>query len=94
MSLCVPQLQRHNLMQDPSSAVCCLTCLLLTAGGDAGETYVKLAEVQMKLESRHDAATAWVEAAKCFLKSDQRRKFISSSLLSPTIFLLHSALSS
>ncbi|EFN53423.1 hypothetical protein CHLNCDRAFT_53692 [Chlorella variabilis] len=34
---------------------------------------MKLAEVHIKLESRHDAATSWVEAAKAFLKSDQRR---------------------
>ena len=42
---------------------------------EAGETFMKLADVHTKLESRHDAASAWVEAAKAFLKVDQRRKF-------------------
>ena len=46
----------------------------LPAGNEAGETFMKLAEVHIKLESRHDAATSWVEAAKAFLKSDQRRE--------------------
>ena len=43
------------------------------AGKEAGETYVKLAEVNTKLESQHDSAAAWVEAAKSFQKIDQRR---------------------
>ena len=34
---------------------------------------MKLAEVHTKLESKHDTAGAWVEAAKAFLKSDQTR---------------------
>lgn len=46
------------------------------AGNEAGDAYTKLAEVHMKLESKHDAASAWVEAAKALLKSDQRRKFL------------------
>lgn len=46
---------------------------LAKAFKEAGETYTKLADVQMKLESKHDAASAWVEGAKAFLKSDQRR---------------------
>lgn len=45
----------------------------LPAGNDAGETFTKLADVHLKLESKHDAAGAWVEAAKAYLKSDQRR---------------------
>lgn len=35
---------------------------------------MKLAEVHLKLESKHDAASSWVEASKAFLKSDQRRE--------------------
>lgn len=37
---------------------------------------MKLADVHIKLESKHDAASAWVEAAKAFLKSDQRRELL------------------
>ena len=36
---------------------------------------MKLAEVHLKLESKHDAASSWVEASKAFLKSDQRREW-------------------
>jgi hypothetical protein len=35
---------------------------------------MKLADCNIKLESKHDAASSWVEAAKAFLKSDQRRE--------------------
>jgi len=49
--------------------------MLLFAGNEAGETYMKLADVQAKLESKHDAASAWVEASKAYLKSDQRREW-------------------
>lgn len=44
------------------------------AGNEAGEAYMKLAEVHLKLESKHDAASSWVEASKALLKSDQRRE--------------------
>jgi len=37
---------------------------------EAGDTYVKLAEVGLKLESKHDAAGAYVEAAKAYQKSE------------------------
>lgn len=43
----------------------------------AGQTYARLAELNLKLESRHDAASAWVEAAKAFLKVDHRRAVAS-----------------
>ena len=42
-------------------------------GKDAGETYIKLAEVNLKLESKHDAASAYVEAAKAYQKCDQKK---------------------
>ena len=41
---------------------------------DAGETYTKLAEVNIKLESKHDAASAWVEAAKAYQKCDGEKE--------------------
>lgn len=46
--------------------------LLCCAGAEAGETFMKLADVHLKLESKHDAASCWVEAAKAFMKVDQR----------------------
>lgn len=54
------------------------------AGNEAGDAYIKLAEVQIKLESKHDAASAWVEAAKALLKSDQKRELVHRV---PTTFL-------
>lgn len=47
---------------------------------EAGETYMKLADVSMKLESKHDAASALVEAAKAFQKCEgekEKRKTIT-----------------
>ena len=35
---------------------------------EAGDTYTKLADVALKLESKHDAASAYVEAAKAYQK--------------------------
>lgn len=35
---------------------------------EAGNAFLKLAEVQAKLESKHDSATAFVEASKCYMK--------------------------
>lgn len=35
---------------------------------NAGEVYTKAAECQIKLESKHEAATKYVEAANCFKK--------------------------
>lgn len=57
-----------------------VTCDILTlchpyiVGTDAGETFGKLADVHVKLESKHDAANCWVEAAKAYLKVDHRRE--------------------
>lgn len=39
----------------------------------AGQTYMRLAEVSVKLESRHDAANAYVEAAKALVRVDRRQ---------------------
>lgn len=47
---------------------------LHSVGTEAGETFAKLADVHIKLESKHDAASCWVEASKAFLKVDQRRE--------------------
>ncbi len=37
---------------------------------EAVKAYRKLAEVQVKLDSKHDAANAYVEGAKCAMKYD------------------------
>ena len=50
------------------------------AGKDAGDTYTKLAEVNLKLESQHDSASAWVEAAKAYQKCDEKSEFSFLSL--------------
>lgn len=42
------------------------------SGQDAATTYIKLAEVQVKLESKHEVATAWVDAANCYRKVNPR----------------------
>jgi len=44
-----------------------------TTGKEAGEAYEKLAQVQTKLDSKHDTATAYVEGAKAFQKVDHRK---------------------
>ncbi len=40
-------------------------------GKEAGGAYEKLAEVQTKLDAKHEAASACVEAAKCYQKTDR-----------------------
>jgi alpha-soluble NSF attachment protein len=61
----------------PSFSKLFLTYLIIFAtcatGKEAGDTYTKLAEVNIKLESKHDSATAWVEAAKAYQKCDQKK---------------------
>ncbi len=44
----------------------------LISGSAAGDTYKRLADVQIRLDSKHEAATAYVEAAKAFLKVDHK----------------------
>lgn len=41
-------------------------------GADAGATYEKLAAVHLKLDSKHDAASSYMEAAKCYQKTDKK----------------------
>jgi alpha-soluble NSF attachment protein len=41
---------------------------------EAGDTYAKLADVNMKLDSKHDSASSWVEAAKAYQKADDKQK--------------------
>ena len=48
------------------------TRLIKSAGNEAGDAFVQLAGVHTKLESPHDAAMAWVEAGKAYLKLDHR----------------------
>ena len=41
------------------------------AGGDAGQASEKLAQTHLKLESRLEAASSYVEAAKCYQKTNK-----------------------
>ncbi len=42
--------------------------------GSAGNTFVTLAQHHVKLGNKHDAATAYVDAANCYKKSDPNGK--------------------
>ncbi|KFM27426.1 Alpha-soluble NSF attachment protein 2 [Auxenochlorella protothecoides] len=46
---------------------------LAKSWAEAGDTLSKLAEIHIKLESPHDAASAWVDASKSYLKIDHKR---------------------
>lgn len=48
---------------------------------EAGDAYVRLAEVNVKLESKHDSAAAWVEAAKAYQKAEDGKSMLFSSFL-------------
>lgn len=50
------------------TSICCQS----TSGKEAGDAYIKLAEASAKLESKHDSASAYVEAAKAYQKIDQK----------------------
>ena len=39
------------------------------AGDEAAQTFIKLADVHVKLESKSEAASSWVEASKAYQKS-------------------------
>ena len=39
-------------------------------GEEAAETYIKLADVHVKLESKSEAASSWVEASKAYQKAN------------------------
>jgi hypothetical protein len=52
-------------------------------GKEAGGAYEKLAEVQTKLDAKHEAASACVEAAKCYQKTDRAGKKEGVSSNSP-----------
>ena len=41
-------------------------------GADAGATYEKLAAVHLNLDSKHEAASSYMEAAKCYQKTDKK----------------------
>ena len=41
------------------------------AGADAGQAFEKLAQTHLKLESRLEAASSYVEAAKCYQKTNK-----------------------
>jgi len=40
-----------------------------SAGNEAAQTFIKLADVHVKLESKSEAASSWVEASKAYQKS-------------------------
>ena len=42
------------------------------AGKEAGETYVKLSECHLKLDSKHEAASALVDAANAYKKTSKK----------------------
>ena len=42
-----------------------------TTGKDAGACFERASEMQVKLDARHEAAAACVEAAKCYQKTDK-----------------------
>lgn len=41
------------------------------AGNEAGQAFEKLAQVHLKQDSRLEAASSYVEAAKCYQKTDK-----------------------
>jgi alpha-soluble NSF attachment protein len=45
--------------------------LFCFAGAEAGQAYEKLAQVHLKQDSRLEAASAFVEAAKCYQKTNK-----------------------
>ena len=45
-----------------------------TAGKDAAETYLKISECHEKLDVKHDAASALVDAANAYKKVDEERE--------------------
>ena len=45
---------------------------MLLSHTDAGSTFTKAAEVQIKLDSKHEAATQYINASNCFKKNDPR----------------------
>lgn len=52
--------------RDKGAAVC--------TGGDAGLAFEKLAQTHLKLDSRLEAASSYVEAAKCYQKTNKAGK--------------------
>ena len=49
--------------------------LILLSGKDAAETYLKIAECHEKLDVKHEAASALVDAANAYKKVDEERAF-------------------
>ena len=59
----------------------------MAPGADAGATYEKLAAVHLKLDSKHEAASSYMEAAKCYQKTDKK----GAPLRAPACALLNTA---
>eukprot|EP00217_Crustomastix_stigmatica_P008232 CAMPEP_0183790676 /NCGR_PEP_ID=MMETSP0803_2-20130417/1268_1 /TAXON_ID=195967 /ORGANISM="Crustomastix stigmata, Strain CCMP3273" /LENGTH=287 /DNA_ID=CAMNT_0026034929 /DNA_START=44 /DNA_END=904 /DNA_ORIENTATION=- len=47
------------------------------AWNEAGETFLRMSECHLKCDSQHEAASACVDAANCFKKTDQSRAVAS-----------------
>ena len=62
-----------NQLQQPLTPAMLLKMRVHAApGADAGATYEKLAAVHLKLDSKHEAASSYMEAAKCYQKTDKK----------------------
>ena len=59
---------RGNLREFFSQSPSYVT-LSLSAGDEAAQTFIKLADVHVKLESKSEAASSWVEASKAYQKA-------------------------
>ena len=53
------------------------------AGNEAGECYVKLSECHLKLDSKHEAASALVDASNAFKKNNKRGVHAARTLSEP-----------
>lgn len=50
--------------------------LVFCLGNEAGQAFEKLAQVHLKQDSRLEAASSYVEAAKCYQKTDKTGKMV------------------
>ena len=67
----------------------CFQLVLMASGADAGATYEKLAAVHLKLDSKHEAASSYMEAAKCYQKTDKKGAPLAHLCMPQLCTLLH-----
>lgn len=73
MPACTVHCALASLLQPPLNVIRCSNKRVCAApGADAGATYEKLAAVHLKLDSKHEAASSYMEAAKCYQKTDKK----------------------